>query len=178
MCTHFCSQWSILGYGTGAFWDVRIKSFAKLETPISHLWEFSLSFVLHLSYQIRSASLYPLFVVWGHEQMVNSITLELPQCCAEVYTVPCRYNVVNFLTNIHKGHPHSLPVRARYGVLFVDSASDWYSASFSVIIYVISYNIGRVITVLVCMYTLHSSFAQMLYLWLWNSALCSQQWLC
>ena len=48
MCTHFCSQWSILGYGTGAFWDVRIKSFAKLETPISHLWEFSLSFVLHL----------------------------------------------------------------------------------------------------------------------------------
>ena len=21
-CTHFCSEWSIMGYGTGAFWDL------------------------------------------------------------------------------------------------------------------------------------------------------------
>ena len=22
-CAHFCSEWSIVGYGTGAFWDLR-----------------------------------------------------------------------------------------------------------------------------------------------------------
>ena len=38
--------------------------------------------------------------------------------------------------------PHRSPVRASYGKSFVDSASDWYSASVSVIIYVIYYNIG------------------------------------
>ena len=37
---------------------------------------------------------------------------------------------------------HSSPVRASYGVHFVDPASDWYSASVHVIIYVTSYNIG------------------------------------
>ena len=37
---------------------------------------------------------------------------------------------------------HSSPVKARYGVSFVDPASDWYSASVPVIIYVLSYNIG------------------------------------
>ena len=35
--------------------------------------------------------------------------------------------------------PHSSPVRATYG-FFVDPASDWYSASISEIIHVISYN--------------------------------------
>ena len=58
------------------------------------------------------------------------------------YTVRCRYNAVSFLTNIHKNTPHSSPVMAKYGVSFVDPASDWYSASVSVIIYVISYNTG------------------------------------
>ena len=38
--------------------------------------------------------------------------------------------------------PHSSPVRARYEVHFVDSASDLYSASVTLIVYVISYNIG------------------------------------
>ena len=38
--------------------------------------------------------------------------------------------------------PHSSPVRARYGVYFVNAASDWYSASVPVIIYVISYDSG------------------------------------
>ena len=38
--------------------------------------------------------------------------------------------------------PHILPVRARYGAYFVDLASDWYSASVSLIIYVIPYKIG------------------------------------
>ena len=33
-------------------------------------------------------------------------------------------------------------VRARYGVSFVDPASDWYSTSIPLIIYVMSYNIG------------------------------------
>ena len=38
--------------------------------------------------------------------------------------------------------PHNSPVRVRYGVSFAEPASYWYSASVSVIIYVISYNIG------------------------------------
>ena len=42
--------------------------------------------------------------------------------------------------------PHSSPVRARYGVSFVDPASDWYSASVWIIIYEISYNSGSCIT--------------------------------
>ena len=25
-CVHFCSEWSIVGYGPGAFWDLRIRS--------------------------------------------------------------------------------------------------------------------------------------------------------
>ena len=37
--------------------------------------------------------------------------------------------------------PHSSPARVRYGVSFVDWASDWYSASVPVIVYVISYDI-------------------------------------
>ena len=37
---------------------------------------------------------------------------------------------------------HSSPVRAKYGGSFVDSASDWYSASVSAIIYTISYYFG------------------------------------
>ena len=58
------------------------------------------------------------------------------------YTVWCRNNTVNFPTNIHKRQtPHGSPVRARYGVSFVDLASDWYSASVPVIIYVIPCNI-------------------------------------
>ena len=36
-------------------------------------------------------------------------------------TVWCPYNTANFLTNIHKRH-HSLPVRARYGVSYVNPA--------------------------------------------------------
>ena len=54
-------------------------------------------------------------------------------------TVWRRYNAANFPTNIYKRH--SLPSRMRYGVPFVDPASDLYSTSVPVFIYVISYNI-------------------------------------
>ena len=57
-------------------------------------------------------------------------------------TVWYHYNVVNFLTNIQKKTPHTLPARARYGVYFVDSASEWYSVSVPAIIYAISYYVG------------------------------------
>ena len=50
------------------------------------------------------------------------------------YTVRYRYNAANFLTNSHK---------KLFGVSFVDSASDWYSAKVAVIIYVMSYNNGQ-----------------------------------
>ena len=55
-------------------------------------------------------------------------------------TVLCHYNVVNFHTNIHKRHPIAHPLGQGMGCLFY-AVSDWYSASVSVIIYVIVYNI-------------------------------------
>ena len=66
-----------------------------------------------------------------------------------------KYNAVSlirgqFSHRYSQKTPKSSPVRARYGLSYVDPASDWYSASVSVIISVISYNIGRVITVLDC----------------------------
>ena len=54
-------------------------------------------------------------------------------------TVRCRY--VNFLALYSQKTPHISPVRARYGVSFVDPASDWYSAWVPATIYVISYYI-------------------------------------
>ena len=56
------------------------------------------------------------------------------------YTVQCRYNAVNFLINIHKSHPIARPWLWSF---FVNPASDWYSASVPVIIYVIFYNIRQ-----------------------------------
>ena len=53
------------------------------------------------------------------------------------------YNAVNFHTNIQK-IPHSLSIRARHGVSFVDWASDLYSAPVpTVIVYAKSDYIGR-----------------------------------
>ena len=54
----------------------------------------------------------------------------------------CRYNAVDFLNKYSQKTPYSSPVWARYGVSFVDTASEWYSAWFSAIIYIISYYIG------------------------------------
>ena len=56
-------------------------------------------------------------------------------------TVRCRYNALNFLTNIHKKRPIARPLGRGMGC-FCDPASDWYSASVPVIFYVISYNVG------------------------------------
>ena len=33
---HFCSEWSIVGYGTGAFWDLWIRSIAPV--PVKQPW--------------------------------------------------------------------------------------------------------------------------------------------
>ena len=49
-------------------------------------------------------------------------------------TVQCRYDVANFLKNMNKSTSHSSPVRARYGMSFVDPAPDWYCASVPAII--------------------------------------------
>ena len=65
----------------------------------------------------------------------------IPHACT--YAVRCRYNAVNFHTNIHKRHPIvQWPVRARYGVSFVDAPFDWHSDSVPAIIYAQSYYIG------------------------------------
>ena len=54
-------------------------------------------------------------------------------------TVWCRcYNAVNSLKNIFKIHPHSSPARAKYGLCFVVSAPDWYSASIPAMMFAIS----------------------------------------
>ena len=54
------------------------------------------------------------------------------------FTVRCRYDAINFIKKYSQKTPHSSPVRARYGASFVDSASDWYSASVPAMIYAIS----------------------------------------
>ena len=46
--------------------------------------------------------------------------------------------VVDFLQNAHKRHPHSLPVRARFGVSFMSSKSDLCSGVVIAVLYVIS----------------------------------------
>ena len=52
-------------------------------------------------------------------------------------TVRCHYDAVYLPTDIHKGQPIARPL-----VYFVDPASDWYSVSVPIVIYVISYDIG------------------------------------
>ena len=32
-CAHFCSEWSIVGVGTGTFWDLLIRSIARMWMP-------------------------------------------------------------------------------------------------------------------------------------------------
>ena len=60
-----------------------------------------------------------------------------------LYIVGCCFNAHSqFSRKYSQKTPHSSPVRVRYGVPFVNPVSDWYSASVSVIIYVISFNIG------------------------------------
>ena len=78
--------------------------------------------------------------MWGcWERKLNPHTAAVGHLFPHIQnTVRCCYNAVGFVTNIHKIHPIAL----RYGVSFVVPASDWYSASISIIINVISYNIG------------------------------------
>ena len=38
-CAHFCSEWSIVGYGTGAFWD---------------LWNWSIGWCMHINWSVVS----------------------------------------------------------------------------------------------------------------------------
>ena len=56
-------------------------------------------------------------------------------------TVRCHYNAVS--KKYHRNIPHSSPVRVRYGVSFVDPASDWYSALVPAISNAICYYIGQ-----------------------------------
>ena len=57
-------------------------------------------------------------------------------------TVWCRYITHQFSWKPSQKTPHSLPVRARYGMSFVGSHSDIYYAMGSAVIYAISYCIG------------------------------------
>ena len=59
------------------------------------------------------------------------------------YTVRCHYNEVDFLKNIHKRHLIACPLGQVMGCLFVDPASDWYSASIPAFTYAISYHIWQ-----------------------------------
>ena len=59
---------------------------------------------------------------------------------AIIGTVQCRYKAVNFSQKSRKRH-HSSPVRASYGVSFVDTISDLYSAPMTDVMYAISCNI-------------------------------------
>ena len=59
---------------------------------------------------------------WKDYLYINSLRLRDIQCGAII-------TPVNFLKNPHKRHTHSSPVRARYGMYFVDSHSDLHYAS-------------------------------------------------
>ena len=58
------------------------------------------------------------------------------------HTVRWRYNVGNFLKNIHKRHLIIRPLGRGMGYIFVDTVSDWYYAWVLAIIYVITYYTG------------------------------------
>ena len=51
------------------------------------------------------------------------------------YTVRCSYNAVKFSPKSSQNTPHNSPVRARYGVSFVNITSDAYLASVIVVPY-------------------------------------------
>ena len=53
-CAHFCSVWSIVGYGKGAFWDLWIRSITVLH---AQLW---------WSFLCQVNSLWPSDIIWYH----------------------------------------------------------------------------------------------------------------
>ena len=59
---------------------------------------------------------------WKDYLYINSLRLRDIQCGAVITRI-------NFVKNPHKRHTHSSPVRARYGMYFVDSHSDLHYAS-------------------------------------------------
>ena len=75
----------------------------------------------------------------------RSLTIQSRHTSCMIYatmwhTVRCRYNAVNFLTNIHKRHPISRPLRRGMGCLLcIQHLSD---ILLPVVIYVISKNVG------------------------------------
>ena len=54
-CAHFCSEWSILGYGTGAFWDLWIRSIGAIaEISYIHLlWEKCQKYNFQTCYAVK-----------------------------------------------------------------------------------------------------------------------------
>ena len=54
----------------------------------------------------------------------------------------CCYNAVKFLENLHKKTLHSSPVRASYGVSFVNTYSDLCNTALNEVLYKISHYIG------------------------------------
>ena len=79
-------------------------------------------------------------VQWRH-QAINSFNNWSLGLCRCDNRVRCHYNAVNFFINIHKRLAG--PYRPRLGMSFVDPAYDWHSASVTVTIHVISYNIRQ-----------------------------------
>ena len=84
-----------------------------------------------------------------HKMLITCIPsiakIKSTKCCYATWlssiTVWCRYNALNFLTNIHKRYRIAHLLGQGMGCL-KDSASDWYSASVPAIIYAISDYIG------------------------------------
>ena len=70
----------------------------------------------------------------------------------EKYTEQCRYNAINLLLKSSQKTSHSLPLRASYGVSFVNAKSDPCSAVAIALLYVVQYHdiLHRVIMALDC----------------------------
>ena len=58
---HFCSEWSMVGYGTGAFWNLWFKSIGILQTNLTDIWIQIQSFLFNKMHLKISSAKWKLF---------------------------------------------------------------------------------------------------------------------
>ena len=78
-----------------------------------------LPWIMILQTQLRWFAIIDIFKSENHWRNTSGVTKKCYSQQAIHDTVLCHYNVVNFLTNIHKRHPHSSPVMLRYCSVFL-----------------------------------------------------------
>ena len=87
-CLYFCSDWSILGYGTGTSWDLWIRSIRHRVHMGACDGKFKTLTVIMSK---------PICKIW--------------ECVLLPITGKCRFNTQHFLKNTHNGHPKAHSIR-------------------------------------------------------------------